>query len=89
MLEYHAAYYRDQDSGWYTVQVLDFPAAVSQGRTLQSARRMIRAALRGVAEWYLEDGEPLPRPNPRAADKKADLGEPIRVQIRILAGSRS
>jgi predicted RNase H-like HicB family nuclease len=86
MLEYHAAYYRDEESGWYMVQLLDFPAVISQGRTISSARRMVRDALRTMAEWYLEDGLSLPRPNRRARDKKADLVEPIRLRVRVQSG---
>src|SRR5207244_13178893 len=71
MLEYHAAYYRNpEDEGWYVVEMLDFPGVVSQGKTLKSARRMIRDALRVMLEWYIEDGKPLPRPNPRLRAKK-------------------
>jgi predicted RNase H-like HicB family nuclease len=85
MLEYHAAYYPIED-GWYMARVLDFPGALSQGRTLNSARRMIRDALRGLAEWLIEEGEPLPRPNRRARDKKADFVEAIPLRIRALPG---
>jgi predicted RNase H-like HicB family nuclease len=46
MLEYHAAYYK-QGGGWYVAEMLDFPGAASQGRTLRSAQRMIRDALQG------------------------------------------
>jgi predicted RNase H-like HicB family nuclease len=83
MLEYHAAYYRNEASGWYTVQLLDFPAVISQGKTLNSARRMVRDALKTMAESYLEDGLPLPRPNPRARDKKAERVEPICLRVRV------
>jgi predicted RNase H-like HicB family nuclease len=79
MLEYHAAYHRDEESGWFIAEVLDFPGALSQGRTLASARRMIRDALRMLAESFVEDGTPLPRPNPRARDKAADFTETIRL----------
>ncbi len=90
MLEYHAAYYQNlEDDGWYVVQVLDFPGAVSQGRTLASARRMIRDAVRSMVEWHLEDGKPLPKPNPRVRDKKAVLVEKIRVGVRVQAGAES
>jgi predicted RNase H-like HicB family nuclease len=78
MLQYHAAYY-EAEKGWVMAEVLDFPGAVSQGRTLNSAQRMIRDALRVMVEWYLEDGQTLPRPNPKARDKNALLVEPIRV----------
>jgi predicted RNase H-like HicB family nuclease len=89
MLEYHAAFYHDEDSGWYTVQLLDFPAVISQGKTLNSARRMIRDALLMMAEWYLKDGLTLPRPNPRARDRNAALVEPIRLRVQVQAGSKS
>jgi predicted RNase H-like HicB family nuclease len=85
MLAYHAAYYKGE-SGWYVVQVLDFPGALSQGRTLRSARRMIRDALRGLAEYLLESGEPLPRSNARARDKKAVFTEKIVLTFRCSSG---
>ena len=88
MLEYHAAYYRyPEDDGWYVVEVLDFPGVVSQGRTLNSARRMIRDALKCMVEWYLEDGKPLPRPKGRIRDKKAKLMEKIPIKIRVAGGA--
>ena len=87
MLEYHAAYFHDEASGWYTVEVLDFPGVLSQGRTLRSARRMIKDALRTMAEWYMEDGKVLPRPNSRARDKNASVLEPIRLRIRADIGA--
>jgi predicted RNase H-like HicB family nuclease len=88
MLEYHAAYYK-VESGWYMAKVLDFPGALSQGRTLQSARRMIRDALRTMGEWLIEEGEPLPRPDRRAKDPKADFSETIPLRIRIQAGAKT
>jgi predicted RNase H-like HicB family nuclease len=85
MREYHAAYYHMDDSKWIFVEALDFPGALSQGRTLNSARRMIRDALRLMAECLIERGEPLPKPNPRANDKKAFLVEPVQLKIRVQA----
>jgi len=86
MLEFHAAYYEIED-GWFLARVLDFPGTLSQGRTLHSARRMIRDALRGLAEWLIDEGQPLPRPNPRAQDKKANFLETIPLKIRALTGA--
>jgi predicted RNase H-like HicB family nuclease len=86
-MEYHAAYYLDKESGWYTVQVLDFPGAVSQGRTLRSARRMIRDAVRELTAYLVEEGKPLPIPNSKATDASAELVEPIRVSFRVHAGA--
>ena len=87
MIEYHAAYYRYDDSTWIIARVLDFPGVISQGKTLRSARRMIRDALKLMAECAIEEGEPLPRPNQRAADKKAILVERIRVSLRVGAAT--
>jgi predicted RNase H-like HicB family nuclease len=88
MLEYHAAYYQyPEDDGWCVVKVLDFPGVASQGRTLRSARRMVRDALKLAAECLTEDCSPLPRPNPRARDKKAVFAESIPLRIRALPGA--
>jgi predicted RNase H-like HicB family nuclease len=89
MLEYRAAYYRNPKSGWYMAQVLDFPGAITQGRTLNAARRMLRDGLRLLAEYLLEEGKPLPLPKPSMKDKKADVVEPIRLGIRTLSAVRS
>ena len=80
MVQYHAAYYK-QESGWYVVEVLDFPGVMSQGKTLRSARRMIRDALRMMVEWYIEDGLALPRPNRRIKSKGADFSEAIPLRV--------
>jgi predicted RNase H-like HicB family nuclease len=86
MLKYHAAYYHGE-SGWIVARVLDFPGAVSQGRTLASARRMIRDSLRLMAETLIEEGDALPRPNPRAKDRAALFQEVIPVRIEVPAGT--
>jgi predicted RNase H-like HicB family nuclease len=86
MIEYRAAYYRDPNSGWYTAKVLDFPGALSQGRSLEHARKMLADALREMTEWLLEDGQALPRPDPTATDNTADVIEPIRLVIRARSG---
>ncbi len=89
MLEYHAAYYKDVESGWFAAEVLDFPGALSQGKTLRSARRNLRDALRLMAECLVERAEPLPCPNPGAHDRKADFQETIRLKTRFLAETAS
>jgi predicted RNase H-like HicB family nuclease len=80
MLNYHAAYYPIED-GWFMVRVLDFPGVISQGRSIEHARKMIQDALCLMAEHRLEQGQALPRPNPRARDKKAVQIEAIRLKI--------
>jgi predicted RNase H-like HicB family nuclease len=87
MIEYKAAYYHDRDNGWYTASVLDFPGVLSQGTTLDRARRMLGDALREMTEWLLEDGQPLPRPDPSADDAAATLIAPIQLDIPPVSGS--
>jgi len=85
MLEYHAAYFK-QDCGWYVVEIVDFPGVFSQGKTLNSARMMIRDALKLMAESQVEDGVALPRPNPKARPtfgKKPDFVEAIPLKTRF------
>ncbi len=86
MLEYKAAYYQEKESGWFVAKVLDFPGVGTQGRTLNSARRMLQDALREMTEWLMEDGQPIPKPDPLVADDSADVVEPIRLIIRAQAG---
>lgn len=87
MLKYHAAYYQGE-SDWIVAKVLDFPGALSQGRTLNSARKMIRDALRLMAETLIEEGASLPKPNAKAKDRKAIYQEMIPVRIHVPAGVR-
>ncbi|MGH7202349.1 MAG: type II toxin-antitoxin system HicB family antitoxin [Planctomycetaceae bacterium] len=88
ILEYTAAYSEGED-GWVIAEVLDYPGVVSQGRTLKSAQRMIRDALKLMAECHIEDGKPLPRPNPRARSKNAVFVETIPLRIRVMPGVKS
>ena len=66
MLEYHAAFFKQAD-GWYVVEMMDFPGVHSQGKTLRSARVMIRDAMKLMAECLVEGGShcrpPIRRPN--------------------------
>jgi predicted RNase H-like HicB family nuclease len=85
MLEYHAAYFKGED-GWIVAEVLDYPGVLSEGRTLKSARSMIRNALRLMAEVDIEQGNPLPPPDPGAKAKKALHTETIPLRVRVQAG---
>jgi predicted RNase H-like HicB family nuclease len=87
MLEYHAAYYAIED-GWFMVRVLDFPGVISQGKSIDHARKMIKDGLCLMAEHKLDEGAPLPVPNPRARDKKAVLVESIKLKMRAKIGSK-
>lgn len=66
-------------------EVLDFPGALSQGFDLADARLMIASALEDMAQMHLEEGKPLPVPDPDAVDPAADLVElmPLTVEAGV------
>ena len=66
-------------------EALDFPGAVSQGFDLPDARRMIASAMEDLAECLLEEGKPLPPPDPEAA-ADADLIEIVPLAVRAGVG---
>ncbi len=89
MLAYHAHFFKTE-SGWYVVEVVDFPGVCSQGKTLRSARGMIRDALKLMAEVVVDEGESLPRPNAKAKPTmgpKADYVEIIPLKTRFMTPS--
>ena len=60
-------------------EVLDFPGAITCGRDLDDARRLLAEALVDMAETNLLLGEALPSPDPTKTDVEADLEEPIHL----------
>jgi predicted RNase H-like HicB family nuclease len=86
MLRYHVAFHLPHAPGEMVVaQALDFPGAVTQGFDLNDARGMIASALEDLAQLLLEEGKPLPVPDPNAADPEADFVELI--PLSVYAGS--
>jgi len=89
MLRYHVAYYLPQGQDRMVVaEALDFPGVLSQGFDLADARLMIASALEDLAQLYLEEGKPLPMPDPEAAAPNADLIELVPLSVEAGA-SRS
>ena len=84
MLTYKAAYQIVE--GGVHAHVLDFPGAITSGADLAEARRLLASALLDLAEYALEHGEPLPRPNPSLTDPEADVEEPIHLHLRASTG---
>ena len=81
MLRYHVAYYLPRaDDRMVVAEVLDFPGVCSQGFDLPDARVMIASALEEMAQLYLEEGKPLPIPNPDAA-ADSDLVELLPLSV--------
>ena len=67
MLRYHVAFHLPRAAGEMVVaEALDFPGAVTQGFDLPDARLMIASAMEDLAQILLEEGKPLPIPNPDA-----------------------
>ena len=83
MLRYHIAFYLPRAAGEMVVaEALDFPGAVTQGFDLADARLMIASAMEDLAQSLLEEGRPLPVPNPDAA-ADADLVELVPLTVHV------
>ena len=84
MLRDPVAFYLPRAAGEMVVaEALDFPGAVSQGFDLSDARVMIASTLEELAQLLLEEGKPLPPPNPSASAPEADLVELIPVSVHV------
>ncbi len=82
MLRYHVAYFLPRgDDRMVVAEVLDFPGVASQGFDLADARLMIASALEDIAQMHLEEGKPLPVPNPDATAAAADLIELLPLSV--------
>lgn len=84
MLTYKAAYQFVE--GGVHAHVLDFPGAITCGADLAEARRLLASALLDLANYALEQGESLPRPDPSLSDPDADVEEPIHLHLRASTG---
>ena len=81
MLKYHVAFYLPKVAGDMVVaEALDFPGAATQGFDLPDARLMIASALEDLAQCRLEEGSPLPIPNPDAT-AETDLIELVPLSV--------
>jgi len=74
----YMAMYKYLDEGVHG-EVLDFPGAITWGRDLEEARRLLASALVDMAETTLLRGEPLPQPDPDISNPDADLEELISI----------
>jgi predicted RNase H-like HicB family nuclease len=82
MLRYHVAFYLPRAAGEKVVaEAIDFPGAMSQGFDLTDARLMIASAMEDLAETMLEEGKPLPHPDPEAQSPDADLVELVPLSV--------
>jgi predicted RNase H-like HicB family nuclease len=84
ILRYHVAFYLPSTPGEMVIaEALDFPGAVTQGFDLPDARLMIASAMEDLAQLLLEEGKPLPVPDPAAAATDADLIELVPLSVHV------
>lgn len=84
MLRYHVAFYLPRAGDRMVVaEALDFPGAASQGFDLAGARLMLSSALEDLAQMLLEEGKPLPTPNPDASAPGAGLVELVPLSVEV------
>lgn len=77
----HAQYvctFRPEPEGGYTVRCPAFPGLVSDGRTLEEARRNAREALELCIEMYRKKGRALP---PSDAEPRKTIKELVPVKL--------
>ena len=85
VLRYHIAFHLPRAAGEMVVaEALDFPGAVTQGFDLSDARLMIASVMEDLAQSLLEEGKPLPTPNPNTAGD-ADLIELVPLSVHVWA----
>lgn len=82
MIQYTAGYKYDPEG--VHARVLDFPGAISCGTNLDDARMMLADCLGVMAESYILDGDPFPKPQLGMTDPEMDIIEPIYL---VVAGS--
>ena len=83
MLRYQVALHLPRAPGEMVVaEALDFPGAVTQGFDLADARSMIASAMEDLAQGLLEEGKPLPTPNPDVV-ADADLIELVPLSVHV------
>jgi len=84
VLRYHVAFYLPRAGEKMVVaEALDFPGALSQGFDLADARLMISIALAELAQMMLEQGKPLPQPDPDVSAPDADLIEVVPLSVEV------
>jgi antitoxin HicB len=72
--------YEPAEEGGYIVIAPTFGGAITQGETLEEARRMAIDAITGLVESYIEDDLPIPE------DVELAL-EPVKEQVSITLSS--
>lgn len=61
-LPYHRVFVKDEESGWYTSFIFEFPGCISQGENIQEANEMLEDAAEAWIEAALDLGQTIPEP---------------------------
>ena len=64
--------------GGYTVTVPALPGCITEGDTLDEARKMAADAIKCYCESLLKDGLPIP--------KDVEVPEPVKEKLRVAVG---
>ncbi len=72
-LTFHLKFERDEESGWFIVEVIELPGCVSQGATLDDAKANIADAVEAYMEVLLETA--IQRQNSTASSTAGELKE--------------
>lgn len=59
MLSNYTAKYTKTESGYMT-QLVEWPEIVTEGKTLEESREMLKDALRGMVSAYHQQGKEIP-----------------------------
>jgi predicted RNase H-like HicB family nuclease len=76
----YTVFYEPQPEGGFTVHVPALPGCVTEGDTMEEARRMATDAIRAYCESLVEDGEPLP-------PDVAEVPRHERLEVRVARAS--
>lgn len=82
MLHYPAQFEPEADGG-YSVTFRDIPEAITQGDTLEEARREAVDALITAMDFYFEDGRSVPAPSAAQAGEEL-VAMPVSVATKVM-----
>lgn len=77
----YTAIFEPDEGGRYVVSVPAVPGCVTQGDTLEEAKKMIKDALEGCLAVLKEEGQEIPQERGEVVVTKVSVSEPIIPQI--------
>lgn len=80
---YYPAQFEPEADGGYSVTFRDIPEAITQGDSLEEARRAAVDALITAMDFYFEDGRAVPAPSAAQAGEEL-VTMPVSVATKVL-----